>query len=176
MTFALGKLLVQGARFTQPALQVELVTEWGFLDIWPPTDTFPWPAAGFADDEMLDRMNLTRTFAVQAKGIRLAPFKPAIELERSTLEVELIRLPLLCGKHESFYPAALAGETLRTGTSYSFLTGCECPMGYIIRTEADGAHVKKAGEPLAIEAAYEALSGEEYIIEDRNGVFFFKQG
>jgi hypothetical protein len=121
-------------------------------------------------------MNLARTFTVQAKGIRLAPFKPAIELERTTLEGELIRLPLLCGKHESFYPAALAGETLRTGTSYSFLTGCECPMGYIVRTEADGAHVKKSGEPIAIEAAYEALAGQEYIIEDRDGVFFFKQG
>jgi hypothetical protein len=29
MTLALGKLLVQGVRFTQPALQVELLTEWG---------------------------------------------------------------------------------------------------------------------------------------------------
>jgi hypothetical protein len=121
-------------------------------------------------------MNQARTFTVQTKGIRLVPFKPAIELERSILEGELIRLPLLCGKHESFYPGALAAETLRTGTNYSFLTGCECPMGYIVRTEADGAHVKKWGEPAAIEAAYEASAGQEFVIEDRNGVFFFKEG
>jgi hypothetical protein len=48
-------------------------------------------------------------------------------------------------------------------------------MGYIIRTEADGAHVKKWGKPTAIEAAYEELPGEEFVIEDENGVFFFKE-
>lgn len=171
----LGKLMVQGVRFTDPALQVELTTEWGFLDIWPPTDTFPWPAGGVADDDALDRMNDAKTFTVQAKGVRLSPFKPATELEPSTLEGELMRLPLLCGKHDAFYPAALAGETLRMGTHFWFLSGCPCPMGYIIRTEADGAHVKKWGEPVAIEAAYEELPGEEYVVEDQYGTFFFKE-
>lgn len=87
----------------------------------------------------------------------------------------LMRLPLYCGKHEAFYPAALAGETLRTGKQHVFLTGCECPMGYIVRTEADGAHMKKWGEPAAIEAAYEEWPGEEFVIEDDDGVFFFKE-
>jgi hypothetical protein len=59
-------------RFTEQALQVELVTEWGFLDIWPPTDTFPWPAVGAADDAVLDRMNQAQTFISQTKGIRLS--------------------------------------------------------------------------------------------------------
>jgi len=48
-------------------------------------------------------------------------------------------------------------------------------MGYIIRTEADGAHVKKWGKPIAIEAAYKELPGEEFVIEDENGVFFVKE-
>ena len=61
---------------------------------------------------MLDRMNQAKTFLVQAKGVRLSPFKPATALPRSTIEGrDLIRLPLYCGKHEAFYPAALAGET-----------------------------------------------------------------
>jgi hypothetical protein len=29
-----------------------------------------------------------------------------------------MRLPLYCGKHHGFYPAALAEETLRTGKHY----------------------------------------------------------
>jgi hypothetical protein len=175
MTLALGKLLVQGARFTEPALQVELVTEWGFLDIWPAMDTFPWPAAGLADDATLDRMNQAKTFTVQTEGVQLSPFKPATELPPSSLEGELLRLPLYCGRHEAFYPAELAQETLRTGRHYTFLTGCECPLGYIIRTEADGAHMKQWGEPAAIEAVYEELPGQEFVIEDANGVFFFKE-
>jgi hypothetical protein len=176
MTLVLGKLLVQGVRFTAPALQVELTTEWGFLDIWPPQDTFPWPASGVADDETLDRMNQARTFVVQPHGVRLSPFKPATELPRSALEGrDLLRLPLYCGKHDAFYPAALAGETLRTGKQHVFLTGCECPLGYIIRTEADGAHMKRWGEPAAIEEAYQQWPGEEFVIEDANGVFPFKE-
>ena len=117
MTLALGRLLVQGVRFTQPALEVELVTEWGFLDIWPPTDTFPWPALGLADHTTLDRMNQAQTFVSQTAGVRLSPFTPATELPASILEGRLIRLPLACGEHEAFYPAgwhrnAAHGEVL----------------------------------------------------------------
>jgi hypothetical protein len=176
MTLALGKLLVQGVRFTTPALQVELTTEWGFLDIWPPQGTIPWPARGFADDETLDRMDQAKTFVVQTEGVGLSPYKPATELPGSTLEDgDLMRLPLYCGKHVAFYPAALAGETLHTGKHYVFLTACECPLGYIIRTELDGAHMKRWGEPAAIEKAYEEWPGEEFAIEDANGVFLFKE-
>jgi hypothetical protein len=175
MTLALGRLLVQGVRFTEPTLQVELVTEWGFLDIWPPTDTFPWPAVGAVDDAVLDRMNQARTFISQTKGIQLSQFKPAAELPASALEGRLIRLPLYCGKHEALYPAELVQETLLSGRHYTFITGCECPLGYIVRTEADGAHMKRWGEPAAIEATYEEWPGEEFVIEDDRGVFFFKE-
>lgn len=175
MTLALGKLVVQGVRFTEPALQVELTTTWGFLDIWPPTDIFPRPTAGVADDDILDQMDEAKTFVSQTKGVRLAPFRPATELPASTVEGDLIRLPLYCGKHEAFYPAVLAQETLRTGKHYVFLTGCACPLGYIIRTEADGAHMKRWGEPEAIEAAYEKWPGEEFLIDDQYGAIFFKE-
>src|SRR5258708_18631063 len=176
MTLALGKLLGQGVRFTPPELQRELGTEMGFLAIGPPQDTFPWPTRGVADDDQLERMNQAKTFVVQSEGVRLSPFKPATELPASTLEGgDLIRMPLYCGKPEAFYPAAVAGETLRPGKHYVFLSGCECPLGYIIRTEADGAHMKRWGEPAAIEAAYEEWPGEEFVIEDANGVFFFKE-
>jgi hypothetical protein len=175
MTLMLGNLLVQGVRFTAPLLQVELTTAEGFLDIWPPADTFPWPAAGVADDALLDQMNEAQTFVSHTEGVRLSPFRPATELPASTGHGSLIRLPLYCGKHEAFYPAELAQETLRAGTHFVFLTACECPLGYIIRTEDDGAHMKRWGEPEAIEAAYEDWPGEEFRIENERGVFFFKE-
>jgi hypothetical protein len=175
MTLVLGKLLVQGVRFTEPVLQLELTTAWRSLDIWPPTDTILWPNASVADDEVLDQMNRAQTFISQTRGVQLSPFKPATELPASALEGRMMRLPLYCGKHEAFYPAELAQETLRTGRHYTFLSGCECPLGYIIRTENDGAHVKWWGEPVAMEAAYEDWPGEEFVIEDEHGVFFFKE-
>lgn len=175
MTVALGKLLVQGVRFTSPLLQVELTTGWGFLDIWPPMDTFPWPQVGIADDTILDRLNKALTLISQTDGVQLSPFKPATELPTSTRQGSLTRLPLFCGKHEAFYPAELARETLLTGRHCTFLVGCECPLGYIIRTEDDGAHMKRWGDPEAIEAAYEELPGEEFVIGDDRGLFFFKR-
>jgi hypothetical protein len=56
MTLVLGELLVQGVRFTQPALQVELKTEPGLLDIWPLTAAFSWPTVGAADDAILNQI------------------------------------------------------------------------------------------------------------------------
>lgn len=50
MTVVVGKLLVQGVRFTAPALQVELTTARGFLDIWPPADVLPWPKKRWEPD------------------------------------------------------------------------------------------------------------------------------
>jgi hypothetical protein len=156
MTLVLGKLLVQGVRFTEPVPHVELTTSWEFLDLWPPTDTFPWPTVGVADDAALDQMNRAKSFISQTKGVRPLPFKPPTRLPPSATTGDLIRLPLYCGKHHAFYPAALAQETLRTGANYVFLSDCPCPLGYIIRTKAGGAHMKRWGKPEAIEAAYEA--------------------
>ncbi|ATY17186.1 hypothetical protein CU254_42195 (plasmid) [Amycolatopsis sp. AA4] len=175
MTLVLGRLLVQGVRFVVPALAVELVTQRGFVDIWPPTDTVPWPAAGFADDAVLDRMNRAQTLISQVEGVRLSAFTPATELPASTLDGTLIRLPLYCGKHEAAYPAELAYATQRTGRHYTFLTGCECPFGYIIRTEADGAHMKRWGDPAAVEAAYEEWPGEEFVVSVEHGIFSCKE-
>ena len=86
MTLVLGKLLVQGVRFTEPALQVELTTSSRLLDIRPLTDTFPWPTADVADDATLEQMNRANTLISQTKGVRLSPFKPAIGLPASHVE------------------------------------------------------------------------------------------
>jgi hypothetical protein len=120
-------------------------------------------------------MNGAKTFASQTEGVRLSPFKPAAELPASTIDGSRLHLPLYCGKHEASYPAALAQATLETGSNYVFLTGCPCPLGYIIRSEFDGAHMKRWGEPEAIETTYERWLGDEFVIEDEYGKFFFKR-
>jgi hypothetical protein len=53
ITLAQTRLLVQGVRFIEPALQVELTTDRGLLDIWPTTDTFLWPTADVSHEESL---------------------------------------------------------------------------------------------------------------------------
>jgi hypothetical protein len=66
-------------------------------------------------------------------------------------------------------------STQRREEHYVFLAGCACPFRYIIRTEADGAHMKRYGELEAIEAAYEEWPGEEFVIEVEHGTIFFKE-
>lgn len=91
---------MQGVRFAAPLLQVELTTAEGFLDIWPPTDMFPWPAVGVADDALLDQMNWAQTFVSQTKGVRLSPFKPA-------------RRPARADGGERNRPAGMSGTSVR---------------------------------------------------------------
>jgi hypothetical protein len=45
----------------------------------------------------------------------------------------------------------------------------------MIETEPDGAHCKAAGTPDAIGERYEALPGDEYMIEDAGGRLVFKR-
>ena len=120
-------------------------------------------------------MDEATTFTPQVRGVRLSPFKPAAELSISEFDGGWIRLPLDCGKHEASYPVELALETLQTGRHYVFRAERSCPYGYIIRTEDDGAHMKRWGEPEAVKAAYEEWPGDELVVEDERGAFFFKE-
>ncbi len=67
----------------------------------------------------------------------------------------------------------LATEAMR-GRFYAFITPCECGTAYRVETEADGAHCKAAGDPAAISEQYEALLGQEYVINDKAGSFWCK--
>jgi hypothetical protein len=86
----------------------------------------------------------------------------------------LVELPTICGKHAVYYPAALIHEAMR-GRFYAFETACDCRTAYLIHTEPDGAHCKAADTVEAISELYEALPGEEYMIEDEHGTFRCKQ-
>ena len=51
----------------------------------------------------------------------------------------------------------------------------ECSKAHLVRTEPDGAHFNAEGSPEAIQARYEALLGDEFVIEDEGGTFVCKQ-
>lgn len=55
------------------------------------------------------------------------------------------------------------------GRFYAFIISRVCGTAYRIETEADGAHCKAAVEQ------YEALPGEEHVINDEGGSFWCKQ-
>jgi hypothetical protein len=54
------------------------------------------------------------------------------------------------------------------------MTSCECGKAYLVRTEPDGVHFEAEGSPAAIQAKYEALPGDELVIEDEGGSFVCK--
>ena len=104
----------------------------------------------------------------------LAPWKPAVELPRSRQVGPMIELPTICGKHVALYPAILADQA-KLGHQCVFVTMCPCDKAYLIRTELDGAHCRAEGSGEEISEIYEALAGDEYMLQDFGGVFFYKQ-
>jgi hypothetical protein len=174
MTIVLGDLLLQGVRFTSPQLRFDLKTAQGFPQLWPPLGTMAWPPDGCVNDEDLLRVNKGLNLVTQLANVTLAPWRPATDLERSTLHGSLVKLPTPCGEHSVFYPSELAEAALQ-GEFHAFLTSCECGKTYLVETERDGAHFKTEGEAAAISSLYEALPGTEFTIEDGAGQFVFKQ-
>lgn len=174
MNIALGDLFLQGVRFTTPSLELDLRTVQGLAQIWPVRGPVTWPSGGTVDDE---------TFEAVCKGLNLKTAEPhvllqhwrvATDLSDSQAEGDTVRLPTPCGRHYVYYPGVLAAEAMRGGF-YTFMTACECAKAYLVRTEPDGAHFKAEGSPEAIEARYEALPGDELVIEDERGTFVCKQ-
>ncbi len=170
MTIVLGQLMLHGVRFTTPSLQVEVSTRLDLPQLWPPVGPIMWPSGQSLDDEAFLGFAGGKDFRSTEKHIELRPWRPATELTPSQAVGGMVELPTICGKHVVYYPAVLVAEAMR-GRSYAFGTACECPMGYLIHTEPDGAHCKAADTIEAISELYEGLPGEEYAIEDEYGVF-----
>jgi hypothetical protein len=107
-------------------------------------------------------------------GVDLRPWSPATDLPESETDGSKVQLPAPCGKHHVYYPAALRWAAMR-GLYHYFGTACDCGKAYLVRTETDGAHFKVEGEGPAIEAAYEAIQGDEMIFQDGDGEFVRKR-
>jgi hypothetical protein len=175
MTVILGEVILQGVRFTTPELQFDLTPGGGLSQIWPSIGPVDWPASESVDDEaFVQRITRGHHLKSTLPGIALRPWRPATDLPESTTDGSKVRLPTPCGKHHVYYPAALAREALR-GAFHYFGTACECGKAYLVRTEADGTHFKAEDTWRAIEAAYEAIPGDEVVFEDGEGEFRCKR-
>jgi hypothetical protein len=169
----LGETFLQGIRFTTPSLGFDLTTEQGFTPIWPVRSDLDWPTGEAVTDDTLRRVQKGLNLRPVEPGLQLLPFRPAVDLPGSAAEGRMVRVPAPCGKHAVNYPAALVTEAMDR-RFYAFMTMCECPKAYLVHTESDGAHFKAEGPLEAIEASYEALSGEEDLMEVPDGKFFYK--
>lgn len=174
MTILLGQLILHGVRFTTPGLQIEVSTEQALPQLWPATGPVAWPGGAPVDDADFLGFAGGKNIRSAERHIEVRPWKSATELAASQLVGSMIELPTICGKHVVYYPAVLVEEAMG-GRFYAFITSCECGTAYRIETEADGAHCKSAGDPAAITEQYEALPGDEYVIEDEGGSFWCKR-
>lgn len=174
VTVVLGKLIVHGVRFTSAEHEVILDMPVGFAKLWPNGEPVTWPTQTPIDDRRFIRLSKGLELVSEVAGVSLAPWRPAVDLERSTAVESLVQLPTPCGEHFVFYPMdlAVAGAS---GDHLTFMTSCECGKSYLVETENDGAHFKAEGTAEAVSAAYEELVGEEFAITDAAARFFFKR-
>jgi hypothetical protein len=103
----------------------------------------------------------------------LQRWREATDLPDSQAKGGTVRLPTPCWKHNAYYPGVLVAEAVR-GRFHACMTSCDCGKAYLVRTEPDGALFRAEGSPAAIQAKYEALPGEELVIEDEGGMFVCK--
>lgn len=173
MTVVLGRLVLQGVRFTTPAFAMELATRQRMPQLWPVQQRIDWPAGEPVDEDDLPRLCGGQDLIAVGGVISIRPWGPATELSESRLVRSMVELPVLCGQHVVYYPGALAQHAMR-GQRHAFITSCECGTAYLVVTETDGAHCRAAGEAEAIQARYDELVGDEAVIGDEGGVFLYK--
>ena len=121
------------------------------------------------------RLDALKALGVLHPGIRLEPFKPAIDLPPSTADGSMVHQPVPCGKHSVFFPGVLAMEAMGLGKRYAFVTMCECSIAYLVVLERDGAHFRNDGTLEAMAEAIDRLEGPEYEYRDENGIFTYKE-
>jgi hypothetical protein len=173
MTVLLGELLLHGVRFTAPDLQFTLNATNTLVPIWPTEAASDWPSQTPIDDNRFVHVCKGLELTSQLANVSLTPWRPAVDLPRSTMKGSLIQLPTPCGEHFVFYPTELAAAAI-AGRYCTFMASCECRKAYLVRTEADGAHFKSEGTAEVIAAIYEDLVGDEFAIEGTEGQFMFK--
>ena len=174
MTVILGKLVLQGIRFTSPLLATPMSSSRDLAQIWPVERSVDWPAGADLGDDAFHQFTRGEELGPQEAFMSLSPWKAATELAASRMVGTLVELPTACGKHVVYYPAALAEEA-QHGRFYAFITSCECDMAYLICAEPDGAHMKMAGAAEGVTDAYESLAGIEREVVDANGQFTCKE-
>jgi hypothetical protein len=177
MTIVVGQLVLQGVRFTTPALEVRLGTRRDLPRLWPRTAAVVWPAGVAVDQAAMPAFCGGHELLVEDVPLRIEPWRRATDLPESRLVGATVELDALCGKHVIYYPATLARWGIG-GVFHAFVTSCECGVGYLIETRSDGAHITAdtiTNGRQAVESRYDALPGAEVEIRNPAGVFVAKR-
>jgi len=141
---------------------------------WPPRGQVDWPGGLAVNDDNYLSFAAGNGLLSNEAHIDVRPWRPATDLPDSRAVGNTIQLPTACGEHVTCYPSVLVHEA-HHGRFYAFMTSCSCPMTYLIETQSDGAHCRKADAAEVIWKLYEALPGDEFVIEDAGGTFVCKQ-
>jgi hypothetical protein len=171
-TIVVGKVLLQCARFTTPALAFELSSDIDLGCVWPVSGAVEAPVGTPIDDEAFVRVAKGLNLGARSLPVALRPWTPATDLARSSIVGPFVQLPTPCCQGHVYYPTALVDEAL-VGVFYAFLAGCDCGVWHLVVTEADGAHFKVEAPTLnrEIVAAYDRRDGEEVIFESEEATF-----
>jgi len=173
MTFTVGALLLHGVRFTHLPFFVDVRTSLSLKTLWPTKGDVQVDGRRQLEGMQVGELSRGRHFVLRDRELTLRPWRPASDLEESTLVGSMVELPALCGKHVTSYPAVLVQEAQR-GHFHWFITTCECNITYLVHTESDGAHTKSHGALEAITAQFARLPGRERVISSPKGRFKVK--
>lgn len=174
MTIVLGEVVLFGLRLTTPMLRLPLLSKRGLALLWPENGDVSWPEGVAVDGAAYLGFSNGTDVQVEVPNVVLGPWRAATDFPASRALGSMVELSLACGEHIAYYPSVLVSEAAE-GRFYAFVTSCECPLGYLIETEADGAHCKAAGSYALVVERYGAAEGDEYVFEDEIGQFFCKE-
>ncbi|WP_181762638.1 hypothetical protein [Pseudarthrobacter sp. B4EP4b] len=172
LTIVLGQLVIQGLRFTSPALEVDVTTELQMPQLWPSSAALQWPGGQPCTEESFLSFADGKMIRSTVEPLELHPWRPAVDVAQSILVEDQVKVPAMCKKHVISYPAALLREAMR-GSFYAFLRECECGVTYLIQTDSDRSRFR-AHDNAALEI-YANLPGEERSIQNHAGKFVCKR-
>lgn len=174
-TVVVGPLLVQAFRWTAPLLALDLDPGPKLCPL-SPTETKVRLSTGLpvvGDDELVE-VALGRRITTAVPHTTLRPWGPAADGPGGELVDGRVRMQVLCGLHALEYPYELV-VAASEGREHVFWGMCPCGQAYMIQTETNAAHLRKAGSPEAISSLYDELPGEPVVIEDHLGSFICKR-
>jgi hypothetical protein len=171
MTIVVGRLLMQGLRFTTPGMDMDVRPGELMRRIWPAGMDITWPPdSGVGDEAFVRVVTKGRHLRTTLPGVRIDDWKPATELPRSRAIGSMVELPTACGKHVVYYPGELVQHAMQ-GNFFWFVRSCDCGTSYLFRTEADGTHCVDDGSAEEIAISYDSLAGEQVTIHAESGDF-----
>ena len=174
MTLVLGQLALQGVRFTTAAVEIGLSSRYALSNLWPAVTRAEAPPGAPIEGADLLAFCGGRGLTSTGPRVHVGPWRRATDLPDSTLAGPMVELPTICGDHVVYCPSLLARLAQR-GVVHAFVTSCDCGVAYLVSTEADGAHIRAAGDRGAITTRYHDLAGEDIVIRDAAGTFDCKR-